>query len=216
MRIAALVSLALAASPLALAQTDRVPLALVVHVGQDADGAPLMTEAAVVRAVAETNQLFAGASVCFVPASVRALPGVSELENVRARRALARLTENGAVHVFLVAAIRDAHPSATTVRASEAVGREPSGWISGAHIPRRRGFPDTYVVATARAVSTWNTLSHELGHVMGESHTSDPANLMSYGTERTGFSDAQLARIARRARRLARRPWLPADAADCP
>jgi hypothetical protein len=221
MRILALAAvslvIALAASLGSPAGAQRTPQAfpIVFHVGEDAAGAPLLDEAALTSALRETNRAMADANVCFTAHQVVALPGVSRLRDIRSRRALERLTTDGAVHVFVVDAIEDPRPSASTMRAAEAAGRELGGLLGGAHIPRRSGTPGTYVLVTAGGVHAWTPLAHELGHVMGESHVADVTNLMSYGEGRTGFDAAQLARMERRGRRMARARWVSSPAA-CP
>lgn len=181
---------------------------IVVHLAEDDTGV-VMSDAEVAAAVADATLAFRAAGVCFSLHEIVRTTSPAELVDERARRALRSEVETGAIHVFVVARILDPHPSDTTRRAAGWIGREPTGLISGAHIPVTGRMPGTYVVASASGVTGRRTLTHELGHVFGASHSADETNIMSYGAERLGFDDAQLRRFYRSARRLARRRgWL--------
>jgi hypothetical protein len=196
-RLAAL--LVLVAAPVSAQDADWT-FPLVVHVASEA-GVSVMSDDAIRAAVDDATSAFAAAGVAFALQAI--MPTDAPAGRLRSE------VETGAIHVFVVARILDPHPSETTRRAAGWVGREPTGRISGAHIPADGMVPGTYIVASALGVSSMRTLAHELGHVFGLSHSADATILMSYGSERLGFDDDQIAAVRRRARRLARsRDWV--------
>jgi hypothetical protein len=156
--------------------------------------------------VSLAGEPFAPAAVGFEAGEVRTLPdGHAELADIPARQRLRRHLAAGGINVFVVDSILDPVPSAATRRAAARVGREPSGRLSGAHIPAPGHRPGTFVVVDHHGGAP--TLAHELGHVLGLPHHADETNLMSYGRDRTGFDDRQLRVIrlfAGRLRRFAR------------
>lgn len=182
-------------------QPERVlPLAVHVEEGREAE---------VDDWVARTNRFYAPAGVRFELRATRALPPAERrLDDNRARHRLARRHVDRHINAFFVDAIRDRWPSRATARAAARVGRTPSGWLGGAHIPKPSRRPGSYVIVLAmrqRPEGVAIGLSHELGHVLGAPHHRDPANIMSYGARRTGFDESQLRLFRQRAGRLLRR-----------
>lgn len=179
--------------------------AVVFHVASTAAGEPVVDADTLRTKLAEAAALFAPAGVAFYIDEVRALPAEHEgIDDIRERRHLRRYLVPRVINIFVAQAIHDPRPSAATVRAAAAQGREPTGWISGAHIPsggRRR--PATYILLSART-GLWS-LPHELGHFFGAIHHPDPDNVMSYGFGRRVFDEAQLALFRRRAAQYLRR-----------
>jgi hypothetical protein len=184
---------------------EPIELALVVHVATR-DGRPVVSAQEVRRTVGVASEAFAPAAVAFAVGEVRALPdGHAELADIRARHRLRRHLVPGAINVFVVDAILDPVPSEATRRAAARVGREPSGRLSGAHIPAPGRRPGTFVLVDHHGGAL--TVAHELGHLLGLPHHRDETNIMSYGRDRTGFDDRQLRVIrlfAGRLRRFAR------------
>ncbi len=167
------------------------------------DGEPVASRDDLEAWLDTASGLFSKAGVAFVLDGYAELPeGHAELADIRARRALRRFLGPRAIHVFVVERIRDPTASAATRRAAERLGREPTGWLSGAHIPAPRAQPGTYLIVTRRSGAL--TLTHELGHYFGAPHHADPENLMSYGRDRRGFDERQVRTFEWTARRFAR------------
>lgn len=203
-----IVSLALATAlswpaPVSRAE-DRIAFGLVLHVATR-DGEPV-AELDWDEVLKEVSEPFAPVDVRFTVAEVRMLPeGHASLADIPARRALQRYLVPNAINVFVVDEILDPVPSEATRRAAARVGREPTGRLSGAHIPARGRRPGTYLVVNHHGGPV--TMSHELGHFFGLPHHAGESNIMSYGRVRLGFDEAQLRVIrlfAERQRRLAR------------
>src|SRR5262249_27553617 len=121
---------------------------------------------------------------------VRVLDHNADLETVRERLDFARHTVPHAVNVFLLRSIRDPDPSASTARTAARFGREPSGWLTGAHTPVPGQQPPAYLILRLGAGPT--SLAHELGHFLGEGHHPGEDNIMGYGLERRRFTPEQL------------------------
>ncbi|MCA9574841.1 MAG: hypothetical protein KC668_05370 [Myxococcales bacterium] len=184
----------------------QVPeFAVVFHVATTAAGVPVVDDDTLRTKLAEAGVLFAPAGVAFYIDEVRSLPPEHEvIDDIRERRHLRRYLVPRAINIFVTQAIHDPRPSAATVRAAAAQGREPTGWISGAHIPSGgRQRPATYILLSART-GLWS-LPHELGHFFGANHHPDPDNVMSYGFGRRVFDERQLALFRRRAASYVRR-----------
>jgi hypothetical protein len=177
---------------------------LVLHVATR-DGVPVVAKDwhAV---LAEVSEPFEPADVKFTLGEVRTLPeGHASLANIAGRRALRRFLVPNAINVFVVEEILDPVPSEATRRAAARVGREPTGRLSGAHIPAPGRRPGTYLVVNHHGGPV--TMAHELGHFFGLPHHADESNIMSYGRVRVGFDAAQLRVIrlfAERQRRFRR------------
>lgn len=173
-------------------------LPLVVHVSRD-DDEPVVTRTELERVVAEVNALYRPAGICFALDAVRDLAQGGNLETVRDRVQLRSYLVPRAVNVFLLAAIRDPDPDASTFRAAARAGRKPSGWLNGGHIEAPGRLPATYLIIRAAAGAT--TLAHELGHFLGEGHSGAAGNIMSYDLERRAFDAAQVRTFRAFARR---------------
>ncbi len=173
-------------------------LPLAVHAGAD------VTDAQIDAWVADANRYFAPGGVQFTRAeTLRIADDRLVLNNNRDRHRFKRQLRERRINVFVVDTIHDPWPSAATRRAAAREGFEPSGRLGGAHIVAEGHRPRTYVIV--RRGSMPLVLAHELGHVLGAPHHPDPTNIMSYGRNRTHFSDAQLELFGQRARRLVRR-----------
>jgi hypothetical protein len=186
-----------------------VALALIIHL-TTVDGAPVASRDEALAIVRSVNELYRDSDVCFVP-RIEPNSRNGDLVTHRDRRAFVADAQPGALNVFVVRSIRDEEPSPSTQKAAQRAGRQASGWLNGAEIPAPRLHPPTYLLVRLGAGA--NTMGHELGHLLGEGHHPDPANLMSYGTERHTFDAAQRHRMHRRATTLASE--LNAPVGDC-
>jgi len=188
-------------------------LPIVAHVASES-GQPVLSQAALAEWEQTVSALYAGAGLCVRVVERRALPVPATLERIADRRRLARFVVPRRVNVFLVAAILDPVPSASTRRTAARFGFAPTGLLNGAHVPVRDRAPGTYLIVRAGAGPT--TLAHELGHLLGAGHHRDPTNLMSYARERVRFDEHQLRTFRSRAARLARTGALERVPGGCP
>ena len=173
-------------------------LPLAVHAAED------VTDAQIDAWVNEANQYFAPGGVRFERVETRRIAEDRlVLHNNRDRHRFKRQLRERRINVFVVDTIHDPWPSAATRRAAAREGFEPSGRLGGAHIVAEGHRPRTYVIVRRGQMPL--VLAHELGHVLGAPHHPDPTNIMSYGRNRTHFSEEQLELFSRRARRLVRR-----------
>jgi hypothetical protein len=170
-------------------QPADLRLPLVLHITR-ADGAPVIDRAEAARFVAEVNRLYRPAGICFALLEVRDLDRSADLATVRDRVALRAHLVPRAINVFILRSIRDPDPDASTFRAAARAGREPSGWLNGAHIAAPGRVPSTYLIVRAGAGPT--TLAHELGHFLGEGHHPAAGNVMSYSLDREHFDEDQI------------------------
>lgn len=185
----------------AAAQADAQPtFALVVHVATTQTNE---IDSRLDVLLGAANRHFAAAGIGFAVDERCELPeSFAVLETIRERRQLGKFFVPRRINVFLVDEILDPTPSAATRRAARAQGREPSGRLSGAHIPIRGRTPGTYIIVARTRSSV--SLAHELGHFFGVPHSELPANIMSYGSSRDHFDERQLDVFRRHARRFRR------------
>jgi len=129
------------------------------------DGAPVVEGAWIDAQVARATELIGAHGVRFDKQVVRSLPErFARLENRADRNALGDHTERGFINVFVVASLRDVD-DATRLR-------------MGVHWRKLSDLKNRYIIIAASARSS--TLAHELGHYLGNPHTSVENNLMSY------------------------------------
>lgn len=176
--------------------------ALVVHV---ATKQPVEeVEERIVGLLAAANASFAPAGIAFHVLEVRALPDRhAVLKRRLQRRRLRRYLVPRAINIFLVDRIHERRATFRTRRAARWVGRQLTDQLSGAHVRVMGEVPDGYIILSRSAEP--HTAAHELGHFFGAPHHRDPANIMSYGGERVGFSRSQLKGFKRRAREYKRK-----------
>ena len=168
-----------------------------MHAGAD------VTDAQIDAWVADANRYFEPGAVRFERVETHRIATERlELHDNRDRHRFKRDLVERRINVFVVDTIHDPWPSAATRRAAAREGFEPSGRLGGAHIVAEGHRPSTYVIVRRGQMPL--VLAHELGHVLGAPHHPDPTNIMSYGRNRTHFSDEQLELFNQRARRLVR------------
>lgn len=156
------------------------------------DGAvpPIVDDTFVAAQLAAANEVFAEHHVRFVEhVPSRALPPTARrLETRGDRDALAASMVGAVVNVFFVESLRDVD--------------DPSRYRMGVCWRKLADTSKRYVIVAASAAPT--VLAHELGHFLGNGHSTVKNNLMSY--DRDGgavFLDAAQGRTARAtARRL--------------
>lgn len=171
-----------------------VPIGVAIAPRGDAptgdDLLPVVDAAFVAAQLAAANEVFAEHHVRFVEhVTSRALPpSTRRLETRADRDALAASMVGAVVNVFLVESLRDVD--------------DPSRYRMGVCWRKLTDTSKRYVIVAASAAPT--VLAHELGHFLGNGHSTVKNNLMSY--DRDGgkvFLDAGQGRTARAtARRL--------------
>jgi hypothetical protein len=174
-----------------------IPLVLLLT---QADGAPVIARDRVARFVEELNGRYAAAGICFSLEAVREVARPADLKTYRDRHAFFPYTVAGAINVVLVRTIFDPQTSESTKRTAAKFGFVPDHWLDGAHIERHDGDPDNYAIVRADADKT--TISHEVGHILGEGHSSDSTNIMSYGLDPVGFDARQIRSFRARIQKL--------------
>ena len=134
----------------------------------EVDGRPVASSEWVTAQVREAERLMAPHGVHVAIARRRALPAErAALETAADRDALVAELAPGALNVFVVSSLRDVD--------------DPKIFRMGVRWRNLRNLSKDYVIVTATALDT--TLAHELGHALGNPHSSVPNNVMSY--ERT-------------------------------
>ncbi|NUP11028.1 MAG: hypothetical protein HOW73_33695 [Polyangiaceae bacterium] len=146
--------------------------------------APVVSRAFVDAQIEAANAVFAAHKIRFVEhLDARALASKhARLETAADRDALADSMLVGVANVFLVESLRDVD--------------DPSLYRMGVCWRKLSDLKKKYVIVTASALGT--TLAHELGHFLGNGHSSVKNNLMSY--DRDGgkvFLDASQGKKAR-------------------
>jgi hypothetical protein len=176
----------------------RVMVADLVAAGGGASR-PAVTPAFVDAQLAQATALFAPHGVAFVESKVpRAAIAATHgrLETRADRDALAAHLLGGTIELFFVGSLRDVD--------------DPSGFRMGVTWRKLTDLSKKYVIVAADAGPT--TLAHELGHYLGNGHSSVRNNLMSYDRDGGEVSlDAAQGKIARRTARvlIARRELVP-------
>ena len=184
------------ALPAARSQDEPFPIAITM--AEPSPGVPAATETWLGERVEQANVIFAPSGVSFALRERATMgPEHAAMEDRPDRHALADLLVPRSINVFVVASLRDVD--------------DPSVMRQGVHWRPHGRRHLHYVILSAVAGPT--TLAHELGHFFGNPHVETPDNIMSYsrgGAVPPFFSDAQLRRIRRYARRfLAEREIVP-------
>jgi hypothetical protein len=156
------------------------------------DGKPVVGGAWLDEQLAEAARLFGPHGVSVGQARRRALGApLARLENAEDRDALGGHIAARVINVFVVDFLRDVD--------------DPEIERMGVRWRQRRDPRKDYVIVSARAWST--TLTHELGHFLGNGHSNVVDNVMSYrrlDPEKMSFDERQGARMRSVARRLLR------------
>jgi hypothetical protein len=154
------------------------------------DDTPVVTDAWIAEQLAEAVRLFGPHGVRVGEAGRRPGP-LARLETAEDRDALAAHLSPKVINVFVVDFLRDVD--------------DPELERMGVRWRQRRNTSKDYVIVSARAWST--TLTHELGHFLGNGHSNVVDNVMSYkrrDPSKMAFDERQGARMRSVARRLLR------------
>jgi len=148
------------------------------------------------RQLARANEIFVPVGVTFAEAGRDRLPdGHGVLDDRGDRHALGPLVADDAIHVFVVAFLRDVDEPERSRQGVHWTPRGVPGLRPGAHLIILAGYAHDGVLA------------HELGHYLGNPRHSDaPGNVMSYDWGERAvpvFDRAQTRRI----QRFLRRAW---------
>ena len=144
-------------------------------------GKPVCTDAWVSQQLSDANELFEKTHVRFRVTKKREIaPGFAALHTRADRDALAHLSNENVIDVFVVAALEDVD--------------EPGRYRKGVAWTSRRE-AKRFLILSAIAPPT--VLAHELGHFFGNGHSDVADNLMSYA--RTGgrvfLDDIQVVKV---------------------
>jgi hypothetical protein len=148
------------------------PIPLRIWVAQRiADNAPtdVVTEEFIAEQLGQANQLFGGFGLSFEDrVDHGSILNLTDLETRQDRNALAGQLAKGSCNVFFVGRLRDVD--------------DPQRHRMGVMWRNLANLKQKYVIVSSQARET--TLAHELGHYLGNGHSSVMNNLMSY--ERDG------------------------------
>lgn len=167
-----------------------IPLSLFVGTRVSADGSrvAVVADSFVADQIAQSNALFASFGIAFHEAERASLTSPPDLETREDRNALAANNVKGRCNVFFVGNLRDVD--------------DPKLFRMGVMWRNLRNLKEKCVIVASSARET--TLAHELGHYLGNGHTTVKNNLMSY--ERDGgvvsLDDVQGAKSQKTARAL--------------
>jgi hypothetical protein len=178
---------ATAEAKIAAAEPKVLPLSIAI--ARAPDGAPVTTPCRVLDRVSEAQRLMAPHQVRVGIAELREVEGHHALETAKDRDALADLMKPGVINVFVVSSLRDVD--------------DPSRFRMGVRWRKLSDLRKDYVIVTASAAPT--TLAHELGHALGNGHSSVVDNVMSYKREdpaKIHFDAGQGAKMRAVARQL--------------
>jgi len=177
----------------AYAKDTLPPIPLAIQIawetsGGDKDEAPVVSKAFLDDQIERANAVFGEHGISFVEAAERGrLPASKAVVETRDDRdAFVDSMQKGLANVFLVRSLRDVD--------------DPSLYRMGVTWRNLKNLKKKYVIVAASALTT--TLAHELGHFLGNDHTSVKNNLMSY--DRDGGKVFLDARQGERSRRTAR------------
>ena len=167
-----------------------IPLALFIgtRVAEDGSRAAVVSDEFVSAQLQQSNELFSGFGLAFHEAERGALTSAPDLETREDRNALAANNVTSRCNVFFVGNLRDVD--------------DPKLFRMGVMWRNLRNLKQKCVIVASSARET--TLAHELGHFLGNGHTTVKNNLMSY--ERDGgtvlLDEAQGAKSQKTARTL--------------
>ena len=140
----------------------QLPLRLVVA---SSEGQPVVTDKWLEEQVAEANRVIGAHGVTFAAAQVHHdATMTAKLENRADRNRLGDLVQKKVINVFVVASLRDVD--------------DPALLRMGVHWRQLSNLKNNYIIVSASARRA--TLAHEIGHYLGNPHTSVENNLMSY------------------------------------
>lgn len=170
------------AQPQPKTQPQLPPLPLSIAVAT-VDGQPVVSDKWVQQRVAEAERLMSPYGVHVAAVETRALePQLATLDSAADRDALAAQLQPKVINVFVVDSLRDID--------------DRRFFIWGVRWRLRRNLSQSYVIIAKSAGSL--TLAHELGHHLGNGHSSVLNNIMSYRRDdpsKVAFDARQGARL---------------------
>jgi hypothetical protein len=164
-------------------------MALALHVAQ-VDGAAVASDGLLDAWLSEAERLMSPHGVSVVQVERLALRAErARIENALERDALAAELHPKVINAFIVQRLRDID--------------DPERFIQGVRWRNRKNLSKDYVIVSAKASPT--TLTHELGHFLGNGHSRVVNNIMSYERDdpaKIEFNKAQGAKLRLVAKRL--------------